>query len=334
MYSRILVALDGSEYADVGGEVALALARGKDCSLTACHIYDARLHSKRFRDMEPVLPPQYQDEMTIREVRDAHGGLISEGFEALSKGYVEPYVARVKHDGNRIMPVYREGRNYVRLLQVAEEEQADVILLGAHGLGDIQDGYLGSTATRILKMARCDVLIARRRAGKGKIIVGIDGSDQALEALRKAAFWARTLSRPIQLVSVFDPKFHNQIFRTMASSFPKERQEEIGLATQETLHEEMINKGLGKLYQGFLDHAFERSREWGVEAECILLQGKIYRALVEHAKRENAWMVVMGRRGHHYSGFGDVGSNCEAVCRLTETNVLVTRSIQSSPRGA
>ena len=219
MYSKILVALEGSAFSLKGGGIATTLAQGLGSENVATHIYDAGLHSKRFREMEPVLPTDYQEKGTLKEVREAHEDLIYEGFEALSKGYMEKFVAGARERGILITQVFREGRNYIKLIEVAEEKQANLIVLGAHGLGDIRDRHLGSTVLRTLRMASCDVLVARRNLNQGKVIVAIDGSSEALGALRKGVLWSRALSRPLQVVAVYDPLFHQQVDRLPPNIF-------------------------------------------------------------------------------------------------------------------
>jgi hypothetical protein len=60
MYSKILVALDGSRHSRAGAGIVLDLAHRIDSHVIAAHIYDARLHSRRFGQMEPILPKKYQ----------------------------------------------------------------------------------------------------------------------------------------------------------------------------------------------------------------------------------------------------------------------------------
>ena len=62
MYSKILVALDGSEWSAYGAGIALELAHRLGAGLVAAHVYDSGIHSLRFREMERVLPRQYQKE--------------------------------------------------------------------------------------------------------------------------------------------------------------------------------------------------------------------------------------------------------------------------------
>jgi nucleotide-binding universal stress UspA family protein len=330
MYSKILVALDGSKYSLAGGEIAISLAQKLGSEIIASHIYDAKIHSQRFRDMEPILPEKYQEESSITHLRESHKGLIFEGFEALSKGYMDEYLENAKHKGVHVTQLNREGRNYIELLNIARERSVNLVILGAHGLGEGVEGLLGSTALRVLRLAACDVLIARKRPDNRGMFVGIDGSEEAFIAMRKGVNWARTIQKSLTLVSVYDPAFHSHVFETMAHSLSPERQEEVGLSKQETLHESFIDDGLGKLYQGFLDDGCDRCSNMGFQAKTRLLQGKAYSVLVQQAENSNQDFIVVGRYGHHRENLSHIGSHSEAVARLASTNVLVAETLESS----
>ena len=324
MYSRILVCLDGSPASLAGGRFAVQIARAIGAELVATHIYDARLHTDRFQEMEPVLPARYQEQTVITRLRGAHDQLINEGFSALSLGYMEEFLRQARGDRVAVTQVHRQGRNYVELHRLARELEPDLLVLGAWGLGRLAD-RLGSTALRLLELARCDVLLARRpwEAGQ-RVLVGIDGSDAALEALRRAVLWARLLGGELRLAAAYDPAFHTQVFRTMGRSLSAERQAEVGLNKQEKLHDQIIDEGLGELYRVFLDQALQRCRLAGLEPAAELLQGKAYQALVAQAQSCSAGLVVVGRFGHHRTGLAPIGSNAAAVAELSGISVLVT----------
>jgi len=323
MYKKILVPLDGSPHSFTAGHLALAAAQDQGAEVLACHVYDVRIHSKRLTDMEPMLPAEYQKGEVLSQVRAAHKELIVEGFEALSRGYMDAFVKTARDRGISINQVHREGRNYVEILKIAEENEVDLVVLGSLGLGAGQGDSMGSTSARVLSSARCDVLIARRNPGAGKVIVGIDGSRDAMKAMQKALTWARILGKPLDLVSVYDPYFHTQVFKTMSGALSPERQQEVGLAKQEKLHEQIVDEGLGRLYRSFLDQALERCHAMGVDAGSVLLRGKAYRALIDRSGDGGVDLMVVGRFGNHREEISAIGSNSEAASRMSTTNVLV-----------
>ncbi len=324
MYAKILVAFDGSEYASWGGDIALGLASQLGSEIVASHIYDAGIHTTRFKEMEPVLPEKYQETAYLEKLRNAHDGLICEGFDVLSKGYIDPFIEKARKKSVPVLQVHREGRNYIELYGIAAGLGADLTVLGAHGLAKT-DGVLGSTAGRLLRLSPGDVLLVRGLPDADRpIIAGFDGSLEAGEALRKACFWAKTLSKPLIVTAVYNPYLHLSVFKKMAQALSSDRQEKIGLQKQEELHDQIIDDGLGDLYKTFLDQAKEICRGLGVDAETRLLPGKVFQAVADCAREVDAGLVVMGRYGQHRCDLVPIGSNSELLARICPSNVLIT----------
>jgi len=323
MYKNILVALDGSAASGFASQVAIKLANALECRITACHVYGIDIHRSRFSDMEPGLPKQYQEENKLMYLRSSHDKLMSEGFRALSIGYVEDFVASCKKQNILIESVAIEGRSYIGILQLAAEQKFDLIILGATGIGAIGDGLLGGTTSRILYNSPCDLLIIRNELDKGPILTGVDGSQEALKAVSKAAYLGNALNKKIHITAAYDPVFHNRVFDTIAGSFSNERKEEIGLAEQEKLHNDIINEGLEKLYSDFLHEAEEYCKQNNVSITSSLVTGKAYNALNKEAEKVNADLIVLGRHGNHREQVSIIGSNTENLLRITNRNVLV-----------
>jgi len=75
------------------------------------------------------------------------------------------------------------------IAQAATERQADLIVVGTHGLTGISRFLLGSVATAILRHAPCDVLVCRGTSGPSafqRALVATDFSAAAARALRGA----------------------------------------------------------------------------------------------------------------------------------------------------
>ncbi len=52
------------------------------------------------------------------------------------------------------------GSAHNAILQIAEEQNVDLIIVGSHKPG-LQDYFLGSTAARVVRHAKCTVLVSR-----------------------------------------------------------------------------------------------------------------------------------------------------------------------------
>ena len=62
--------------------------------------------------------------------------------------------------GKSMEVAVRTGRSYSSILDVADEKEADLIIIASHRPG-LQDYFLGSTASKVVRHAKCSVLVVR-----------------------------------------------------------------------------------------------------------------------------------------------------------------------------
>ena len=62
--------------------------------------------------------------------------------------------------GRKMDVEVRSGSSYRTILDVAEEKQVDLIIIASHRPG-FQDYFLGSTAAKVVRHAKCSVLVVR-----------------------------------------------------------------------------------------------------------------------------------------------------------------------------
>lgn len=62
--------------------------------------------------------------------------------------------------GRKMKVEIRTGHSYNTILDVAEEKNADLIIIASHRPG-LQDYFLGSTAAKVVRHAKCSVLVVR-----------------------------------------------------------------------------------------------------------------------------------------------------------------------------
>ena len=91
---------------------ALELCSASEGHLTANHVYAARLHDVRFRQLETGLPAQFQTPEEIKRQRKIHDKLIEKGLQLISDSFLELLSGRcVVRDGG-ISPVTCRYDNY------------------------------------------------------------------------------------------------------------------------------------------------------------------------------------------------------------------------------
>src|SRR5438093_9366362 len=92
------------------------------------------------------------------------------------------------------------------IVRAAEEWRADLVVLGARGLGRIKRFLLGSVSLAVARLARCPVLVVKGRSRKlGSVLVAMDGSEDSFQAVR--FLLSLPLPRPtkVRLFGVVEP---------------------------------------------------------------------------------------------------------------------------------
>jgi nucleotide-binding universal stress UspA family protein len=80
--------------------------------------------------------------------------------------FVEPSVRKLIKAGFTAEPVCQIGKPAAEIMKVASKHHADLIVMGAQGLGAIDRVLLGSVSTRVVQHANCSVLIVRPQRKK------------------------------------------------------------------------------------------------------------------------------------------------------------------------
>ncbi|HUI66372.1 MAG TPA: universal stress protein [Bacteroidota bacterium] len=81
---------------------------------------------------------------------------------------------------------------------------------------------------------------------------------------------------------------------------------------------------MAKIYQSHLEISKKVAEEEGVTVKAALLDGKPFEKVLQYIRRENPWLLVVGRIGVHSDEDMDIGSNSENLLRLAPCNVLVS----------
>src|SRR5712692_10186867 len=72
---------------------------------------------------------------------------------------------------------------------------------------------------------------------------------------------------------------------------------------QEQLHEEIIDTGLAKIYQSHLEIGRKLAADDGVDLAITLLDGKCFDQMLTFARKEQPWLLILGRIGVHSDEF-------------------------------
>lgn len=331
MYKNILVTLDNSRYSLWGLDWSVELAKEFKGRLIGNHVYASRLHEQRFADMEPGLPAEYQEPKELQRQRDIHSELIEKGLRVISDSYLDVFQERCDKSGITYDRKVMEGKNYDELVKDITSSSYDLVTLGARGLGEVDTTELGSVCERVTRRISVDTLIMKNDIPiqGGRIVVGVDGSEQSFSAVMSAVAMCKHLGCSLTLLSVYDPHFHYKAFDSIAEVLSEEAGQTFRFDDQEKLHKEIIDSGLEKIYQDHLDTAVAMAKQKGIEASHELLAGKPYDAILKWLQGKEIALLALGKVGAHSVDGLDIGSNAENLLRCAPCNImLVSRRVK------
>jgi nucleotide-binding universal stress UspA family protein len=328
MFRSIYVPVDNSDYSNRAIDLAVELGRAFGATLTGCHVYAARLHDYRFKQMEYTLPEEYRDEHELERQRKIHDSLIAMGLQLISDSYLEVMRKKVEAAGLRFEPRMMDGKHYKALIDDVRGKAYDLVVMGALGLGAVRDSQLGSVTERFVRRVPVDTLVVRSVAPpegqQGAIVVGLDGSPQSFYGLKVGIALAKALRRPLHALAVYDPYLHYAMFNGIVGVLTEQASKVFRFKEQEQLHEEIIDTGLAKIYQSHLEIGKKLAAEEGVDLGITLLDGKCFEKVLQFCRKEQPALLIVGRIGvHSDEAEADLGSNAENLLRLAPCNVLL-----------
>jgi nucleotide-binding universal stress UspA family protein len=149
MFSRILVALDGSQTASKALDAAIELARDSAAELQPLYVIDMPMLAYDVPGFDPSLIRDAYVEESRKLSTDAQNRMTSAGVRG------SPRTAEVQLGADDIAQCIE---------RVAADSHADLIVMGTHGRRGIQRLALGSVAERVLRNACRPVLLIPARA--------------------------------------------------------------------------------------------------------------------------------------------------------------------------
>jgi nucleotide-binding universal stress UspA family protein len=191
----IVCGIDDSGHARAAARIADELATRLGARLVLVHVVSASPPVGGRASAPPAFPSMPELE---RAARAAGRSLLVEVAEQIGR----PTTATRVESG----PVA------LRLEQAADEEAADLLVVGTRGTGDVHAAFLGSVSGALLRSARCPVLVvppaaaeAPERALRGERVVCAVRDDRDLPAVELAATLAELLILDLTLAHVLPP---------------------------------------------------------------------------------------------------------------------------------
>ncbi len=215
------------------------------------------------------------------------------------------------------------GKPHEHICSAARESGADLVVLGTQGRTNLLYGLLGSTAERVVKDGPCPVLAVpgvRPTAGKPitagssipvqRILVPVDFSSPALDAVEYAVQLANGLGSKITLLHVLEP-----------ISYDLECG--LGMIEQERSKRDHWSRQLTELT--------DLVTSFGLPAEFEVAGGLPSEGILAGALRYQSDLIVMGTHGRRGKSEWRFGSVAEAVLRRATCPVLTVKTPKFAP---
>ena len=141
----------------------------------------------------------------------------------VSEEILQRSLANATRKGIAAKTIARQGDPASVILDVAEDEGADLIVLGDRGMGKSRRVFLGGVPDRVSHYSPCDVLIVRTSPGSAviegyqRMLVATDGTVTSFSCASRGFELARALGADVSLVYVGDRDPGEYILRETAT---------------------------------------------------------------------------------------------------------------------
>jgi nucleotide-binding universal stress UspA family protein len=258
---KILLAVDGSDNSYEAIHALKYLARAEQ--LTLLHAIDVP------RPAYPMMIQEVAEELyrSLEQSMREDGERLLDRVQALLPMHAGPSTKQL-----------RIGSPAEVIVSTAEAQTADLIVMGARGLGPIKERLLGSVSHRILTLAPCATLIVNGPVkAMRQILLPLQGLSDAEAAIRF-----------LQL-----QPFHATVEVTVLTVLPSTQPPwPVDAAAAEKLEEEALHSA-----RGFIDGVVERLRVIGYQARGTAVLGTPSAMILQEAGTLRSDLILMGTSG-------------------------------------
>ncbi len=185
---KIIVPIDFSAHSDFALEAAAILAKKHNAQILALHMLEISDGMLTTSDNE-------QNAKAVFFLQ-----LAEQKFDSfLDKDYLK---------GVDIVPIVKHFKVFSEVNQVAEEHNADLILMGSHGTSGFSEIFVGSNTEKVVRHSDIPVLVIKNKPNKmdyKTIVFASDFSDEAVKPYINASKLFMILGSEMQLLFVNVP---------------------------------------------------------------------------------------------------------------------------------
>lgn len=167
---KIIVPIDFSEYSEFALETAAILAKQNNAELLVLHMLE--IDSGRVSNSSNELNEQMVFFLKLAEKKFD---------EFLAKDYLE---------GINITPIVKHFKVFKEVAEVAQEQNADMIVMGSQGTSGLAEIFVGSNTEKVVRYSEIPVLVVKQKPSNVNfetVVFASDFSDEMVESYLKAS---------------------------------------------------------------------------------------------------------------------------------------------------
>ncbi len=298
IFTKILVPTDGSLPSLVAQELAAFMAKKLSSKVTVLHIvaHELMVPPERHRHV-PLgggVTQRHVPASPATSLPEAVASEITNWYHQKGSKAIADAVALFKEEGVPVDQKLVEHADPAEtIIKEAQKGNYDVIVMG-HSGEEEQEPHLGSVAEKVSRHAKTPVLIVRGKRQISKILVPVDGSENAEKTLQIAVLLAKKTDAKMTLLYVQE----SGLFKLR----PK------------------VTKEIGAR---ILANATDQVE--GIELEKKLESGDPAKIIIQTADKDDYDIIVMGSRGLGAIGRFLLGSVSDHVIHYANRSVLIVR---------
>ncbi len=316
MMKTILVPLDGSPLAEQALPYAKLFARTMQLPITLLRIVPDFERESLLVSSLSTMSAGYAGE--AGNVAYEYNRQALQTFRDQAQSYLDAEAETLRSHGLKAVTSVQVGLPADIITEYATHAPAALIVMATHGYSGIQRWTIGSVADKVIHNTHVPLLLIRGSIVLGRvpqikqILVPLDGSDIARQALPVATEIAQAAGARLTLLHAIDPLVE------VGSGVHRYR---LGL----TVDDGLLNDAIQAVDQQLNAVAQEIQTE-DLKVITMTIVGYPAEVIVDEAQRRNADVIVMATHG--YSGIRRwaLGSIADKVLHTTHTPLLLVRA--------
>lgn len=303
LFNKILVPLDGSQLATNALQPAMFVAKATGGLILLLRV------------------PVYQKTKLPERVTAVYNRLRPPEEKVWVQQRVERYLRSVRQlalgQEIRFETLALDGDPASVIVDTADSQDVDLIIMSTHGRGGLARWWLGSVTEKVLRATKRPILIVRSEALPTRTLVTLDGSAAAEEALDPAQEMARLFGTQLYLLRVLEPLEDDDDEDDEETEPANAEIAQLSETLMQARQEEAVT------YLADVKGGLVVDEEMVVETAVIA--GSPAPTILDFVKEKQIDLIIMSSHGQSAEARWAYGSVTEKVIHAAEQAVLVVR---------